>query len=457
MRSLTDIFYVKDFDNEHPEKEKLIPAKFLIGLDGQPVVNPNSTLNIVNALNNHYFNVDGTEIHDANPHNYLVVPASYSIRTATEYAHLINRADEISATKSMVEDFFPGGNEDLQKRYRNADGSMTLGRKPVPMFQDAASFHLGIVAQLTEYGPTLAEDGGTVVEILSQGKTKLIHYAEEFSNIFTPTTVEAALSWSNEKSNNERNKHSIEGGAEYIQKHIHEIANPLPPMGSPDDKQPTADKNEVRHHHDNAVQEPAHHAGVHSGKHTEGTVSEQANMPISPPGLELSSSGSIDAGGLQLNLQWANSLDIRFDALDQAITAILPPEARLGFQTNAPIPVPNDLDIAGTSVAGGAGNDVDDELLIPDKATDGDMLIAAELPKANLVGAGLTGVDLTGVDLTGVDLSGVDLTGADLSGADLINDNRGSDGQNDNSRSYANDTDDENDNNVNYSYVNDDD
>lgn len=59
MRSLTDIFYVKDFDKDHPEREKLVPAKFLIGLDGQPVGNPNSELNKVNALDNHYFNADG--------------------------------------------------------------------------------------------------------------------------------------------------------------------------------------------------------------------------------------------------------------------------------------------------------------------------------------------------------------------------------------------------------------
>ena len=33
MRSLTDIFYVKAFVKDHPEREKLVPAKFLMGLD----------------------------------------------------------------------------------------------------------------------------------------------------------------------------------------------------------------------------------------------------------------------------------------------------------------------------------------------------------------------------------------------------------------------------------------
>ncbi len=39
MRSLTDVFYVKDFDSDHPQREKLVPAKFLLGLDGRPVGN----------------------------------------------------------------------------------------------------------------------------------------------------------------------------------------------------------------------------------------------------------------------------------------------------------------------------------------------------------------------------------------------------------------------------------
>ena len=101
MRSLTDIFYVKDFDSKHSEQEKLVPAKFLLGLDRQPVVNPNSAPNTVNALDNHYYHADGTEIRDANPHNYLVVPANYSISMASAFAH---EAEEqgLSTTNSWL-------------------------------------------------------------------------------------------------------------------------------------------------------------------------------------------------------------------------------------------------------------------------------------------------------------------------------------------------------------------
>lgn len=121
MRSLTDIFYVKDFDSKHPEQEKLVPAKFLFGLDGQPVENPNSAPNTVNALNNHYYNADGTEIHDANPHNYLVVPANYSISMATAFAHELTQVDEqgLSTIESMVRAFKTKGSEDLQRDFQH--------------------------------------------------------------------------------------------------------------------------------------------------------------------------------------------------------------------------------------------------------------------------------------------------------------------------------------------------
>ena len=61
-------FYVKNTG------KRLVPAKFLVGADGQYVVNPNRTLNTISSDDNHYFNADGSEIRNANPDNYLVVP-----------------------------------------------------------------------------------------------------------------------------------------------------------------------------------------------------------------------------------------------------------------------------------------------------------------------------------------------------------------------------------------------
>lgn len=235
MQSLKDIFYVKDFVDGHPEQEKLVPAKFLIGLDGKPVGNPNYRPNTVNALDNHYYHADGTEIHDANPHNYLVVPANYSISMATAFVDILVQVDKqgLSPIEFLAMSFIRGGAEDLQRTYKNADGTMTFSGNFIPMFQDAASFHLGIVAQLTGYGASLAEIGGSAVEIFSRSSS----------------------------SNNDRNMHSIAFGAAYIQSHIHEIANPLPPMELVSNVQPITGENLERQFHEERLQEPAHQTG----------------------------------------------------------------------------------------------------------------------------------------------------------------------------------------------------
>ncbi|MHB1676988.1 MAG: hypothetical protein ACYCSS_05550 [Sulfuriferula sp.] len=210
MRALTDIFYVRNNDGG-TGKGNLVPAKFLIGLDGLPVVNPNSTPNTVNSKDNHYFNADGTTIFDANPHNYLVVPANYSISMATTFAYGLTRLDEqgLSPTAFMAMAFIPGGSEDLQKTYQNVDGSMTFAGVQVPMFQDAASFHLGIVAQLTGYGSALAEIGGSLVDIPSQSYLIGKHYIEEFVSLFGTAEIDAALTVPQACKNNERNRESI--------------------------------------------------------------------------------------------------------------------------------------------------------------------------------------------------------------------------------------------------------
>ena len=58
-------FYVKDVN------KYLVPAKFLVGVDGNYIVNPNRRPNTISQWNEHYYNADGTEIANANPNNYL--------------------------------------------------------------------------------------------------------------------------------------------------------------------------------------------------------------------------------------------------------------------------------------------------------------------------------------------------------------------------------------------------
>ena len=124
MIPLTSVFYVKD------TKNNLVPAKFLIGNNGQPVVNPNATLNTVNSYDNQYFNSNGMAILGANPNNYLVVPINYSINTAIQFANTVNEtvnynpwpAGYVQGDAMMIAAFRAGGSQDLQRTYQNSGG-----------------------------------------------------------------------------------------------------------------------------------------------------------------------------------------------------------------------------------------------------------------------------------------------------------------------------------------------
>jgi len=150
-------FYVLNVNN------KLVPSKFLVGPNGQYVPNPNSSLNTINPRNNHYLNADASEIRNANPGNYLVVPYNYTLGHAIQFVSDVSNAasQDVSPNMMMAWAFTGGGSQNLQRTYQSADGSMTYGGDSVPMFQDAASFHLGFVADRTAYGPTLAQIGGS--------------------------------------------------------------------------------------------------------------------------------------------------------------------------------------------------------------------------------------------------------------------------------------------------------
>jgi hypothetical protein len=188
-------FYVKN------EEGKLVPAKFLAGPDGQYITNPNSSLNTINWRATQYFNADGSEIRNANPGNYLVVPYNYTLGHAAQFASGVNNAasQDVSPDLMMAAAFTKWGSQNLQASYQNADGSMTYGGAYVPMFQDAASFHLGLVSELTGYGPTSARIGGSAYDLGAQG----LNWA--FGNIT------AQKAW----DNNARNMNSISNGADF--------------------------------------------------------------------------------------------------------------------------------------------------------------------------------------------------------------------------------------------------
>lgn len=69
---------------------------------------------------------------------------------------------------AMAKAFVAGGAQDLQRRYLKENGEMNKDPDaPVPMFQDAASFHLGLVAQMVGMVPE-AKEGGTNYAELKQ-------------------------------------------------------------------------------------------------------------------------------------------------------------------------------------------------------------------------------------------------------------------------------------------------
>ena len=111
------------------EKDELVPAKFLVGPDGQYITNPNSSLNTINWRATRYFNADGSEIRNANPANYLVVPYNYTLGHAIQFSNDINNAasQDISPNMMMAWAFTGGGSQNLQRTYQNADGNITYG------------------------------------------------------------------------------------------------------------------------------------------------------------------------------------------------------------------------------------------------------------------------------------------------------------------------------------------
>jgi hypothetical protein len=84
------------------EKDELVPAKFLVGPDGQYITNPNSSLNTINWRATRYFNEDGSEIRNANPSNYLVVPYNYTLGHAAQFASDINNSQDVSPDTMMA-------------------------------------------------------------------------------------------------------------------------------------------------------------------------------------------------------------------------------------------------------------------------------------------------------------------------------------------------------------------
>jgi len=158
MTSVAAQFYVKDREG------KLVPAIFATDSQGQFVTDPNSAPSSANAAyGNAYFDASGNPIENANPNNYLVVPANWNIQDAITSGNnlALLGSSSFGSPIQMISAFEGSGSLNLQRTYIDANGDMVYGGTQVPMFQDAASFELGIVAQQAGYGALLAQAGGT--------------------------------------------------------------------------------------------------------------------------------------------------------------------------------------------------------------------------------------------------------------------------------------------------------
>jgi len=145
-------FYVKADDNRPGVLDKdmpLVPAKFLIGLDGQPICNPNPINNPINRLNGLYFDDKGHDLGDINQNNYLIAPINEDFQTLLTLAQDIDAIGKAGKQINMLREFQVEGEYNAQRTYMTVTGDKTFSGISVPMFQDYASFKLGVISELT--------------------------------------------------------------------------------------------------------------------------------------------------------------------------------------------------------------------------------------------------------------------------------------------------------------------
>jgi hypothetical protein len=128
----------------------LVPATYLLGANGQPLVNPNTSPDTVHRYSSVFFNSDGSIINNANPNNYLVVPLNSSLQSVASFAAEVRALGLVegpmAAAGMMVGAYIRRGPQDFQRTYEDIDGNLVRGGETVPAFRDATSFLLGVGA-----------------------------------------------------------------------------------------------------------------------------------------------------------------------------------------------------------------------------------------------------------------------------------------------------------------------
>ncbi|PPD45290.1 MAG: calcium-binding protein [Methylobacter sp.] len=155
-----NIFYVKNINDE------LVPAKFLYSQDFGYIQDKNNiNINPINSRNGHYYDGNGVELVGFNTNNYLVVPVQFDLQAAINFGKSLSDKSELSIYTAMTNAFITKlgfeGTYDLQRTYQTSNGNVINHAPPVPMFQDATSYILGVVsAQNNSTSEAIVAGGG---------------------------------------------------------------------------------------------------------------------------------------------------------------------------------------------------------------------------------------------------------------------------------------------------------
>jgi Ca2+-binding RTX toxin-like protein len=143
----------------------LVAAVCLANPQGGFVTDPNTqTVTIYQKTST------GLPVQVANPLNYLIVPADFTVASALNFASqirgLLGSPNPETAYLAMALAFKPGGSQDLQRNYDGQTWSGSSGMF-VLAFKDAASWYLGFVAQQAGIPVAAAIDGGGLYNYLT--------------------------------------------------------------------------------------------------------------------------------------------------------------------------------------------------------------------------------------------------------------------------------------------------
>ncbi|HEY3792971.1 MAG TPA: hypothetical protein VGM09_14145 [Bradyrhizobium sp.] len=153
-------FYVKSLKDK--KFTGYVPAQFLMR-NGAYVMNPTPGGSQRETIYSDLWGNNGTSGREANPNNYLIVPANYTEQKARDFANRIAKGGRIGAGLEMANAFTQGGSQDLQ---RHPQWGIPKG-SAVKAFVGGASNHLGFVTGYAGVPKEWSQIGGGVANTIN--------------------------------------------------------------------------------------------------------------------------------------------------------------------------------------------------------------------------------------------------------------------------------------------------